>query len=108
MGHRALGVAVLIALGIGGQVLAALPVAAAASASAPAVVTSLKNDRSAPLRTMQEGQAGPNDKGAQPYRPLHPGSPHSKGAASSGRIQTAPGPAAMPATSTSWDGVNNL
>ena len=93
---------------LGGQALSSVPAAAAAAPGAPVVVQSLKNDRSAPLRDQQEGQVGPNDKGSHPYKALRPRNSGAKGPASSGPVQTAPGAAAMPATTTNWEGVGNL
>jgi len=91
---------------VGGQALSSVPVHAASSA-APAVIQSLKNDVSAPLRTLQPSPIAPAGKGNQSHRPLHPGQSGAK-LPTAGSIQISAGTAAMPSTSTNFEGINNI
>ncbi|HEX9546297.1 MAG TPA: hypothetical protein VF942_03120, partial [Acidimicrobiales bacterium] len=103
--RRVLG-AGLAAAAVFGQVLSGIPVRAAA-AGEPVVIQSLKNDVSAPLRTLQASPVAPAGKGNQSHRPLHPGRSGAK-LPTAGSIQTKAGAAAMPSTSTNFEGVNNI
>jgi hypothetical protein len=90
-----------------GQVVSDLPVRAAAS-TGPTVIQPLKNDISAPLRSMQASPVAPSGKGNQSHRPLHPGQSGAKLPTAARSIQTTFGAAAMPSTSTNFEGINNL
>jgi len=103
---RLLGVALAFAV-LGGQALASLP-ALATSSTAPVVIQSLKNDTSPALRTMHASPVGPSGKGNQSHRPLHPGQSGTKLPTAPNSIQTSAGAAAMPSTSTNFEGVNNI
>ena len=80
----------------------------AGTPSGPAVIHSLKNDTSAPLRTLQASPIAPSGKGNQAHRPLRPGQSGAKLPTAPSSIQTSAGAAAMPSTSTNFEGVNNL
>jgi hypothetical protein len=90
-----------------GQVISGIPVLAA-TPSGPAVIQSLKNDISAPLRSLQASPIAPADKGNQSHRPLHPGQSGTKLPTAPNSIQTSAGVAAMPSTSTNFEGINNI
>jgi hypothetical protein len=103
---RVLGAGLAISAVLG-QVMSGIP-ALAVTPSGPAVIQSLKNDTSAPLRTMQASPIAPSGKGNQPHRPLHPGQSGTKLPTAPNSIQTSAGAAAMPSTSTNFEGINNI
>jgi hypothetical protein len=90
-----------------GQVLSASP-ALAATTSSPAVIQSLKNDTSPPLRNLQASPISPGGKGNQSHRPLRPGQSGTKLPTAPNSIQTSAGAAAMPSTTTNFEGINNI
>jgi len=90
-----------------GQALLGLP-AIAAAPSTPTVIQSLKNDTSPALRTMQASPVAPSGKGNQSHRPLRPGQSGTKLPTAPNSIQTSTGAAAMPSTSTNFEGINNI
>src|SRR5258708_19860258 len=57
---------------------------------------------------MQAGPVAPPGKGNQSRRPLHPGQSGTKLPTAPGSIQTSAGGAAMPSTSTNFEGINNI
>jgi hypothetical protein len=90
-----------------GQVVSIVP-ARAAAPTGPTVIQPLKNDISAPLRAMQASPVAPSGKGNQSHRPLRPGQSGAKLPTAARSIQTTFGAAAMPSTSTNFEGINNL
>jgi hypothetical protein len=103
---RVLGAGLAISAVLG-QVMSAIP-ALAATPTGPAVIQSLKNDTSGPLRTMQASPIAPSGKGNQPYRLLHPGLSGTKLPTAPNSIQTSAGAAAMPSTTTNFEGIGNI
>jgi len=103
---RLFGPALLIAV-LSGQALSSLP-ALAASPSAPVVIQPLKTDTSPALRTMHASPVEPSGKGNQSHRPLHPGQSGTRVPTATKSIQTTPGAATIPSTTTNFEGVNNV
>ncbi len=103
---RLVGAAIAISALLG-PVFSGVPVLAA-TPSGPAVIQSLKNDVSAPLRTLQASPVAPAGKGNQSHRPLHPGQSGTKLPTAPNSIQTSAGAAAMPSTSTNFEGISNI
>ena len=90
-----------------GQAVSGLP-ALAVGSGAPTVVQPLQNDISPALRTMHASPVPPSGKGNQSHRPLRPGQSGAKLPTAPGSIQTMAGAASMPATSTNFEGINNI
>jgi hypothetical protein len=103
---RLLGLAAAV-LALGGQALSTLP-AKASSANPPLVIQPLKSDTSPALRTLHASAVPPEGKGSQPHRPLHPGRSGAKLPTAANSIQTTAGAVTIPATSTNFEGVNNI
>src|SRR5438046_4736232 len=57
---------------------------------------------------MQASPVAPSGKGNQSHRPLHPGQSGAKIPTATSSIQTSTGAAAMPSTSTNFEGINNI
>src|SRR5438128_4449480 len=90
-----------------GPVISSIPSLASAPGG-PAVIQSLKNDVSGPLRTLQASSIAPAGKGNQSHRPLHPGQSGTKLPTAPSSVQTSAGAAAMPSTSTNFAGISNI
>jgi fibronectin type 3 domain-containing protein len=92
-----------------GQSLVVVPGAAAASpATGPTIGQSVKNDLSPPLASLQASPVAPDGKGNHSHRPLQPLKKGPAVPTSPDTIQSAPLGANMPATSTNFEGVNNI
>jgi len=72
------------------------------------VSQSVKHDLSGPLRTLQASPVVPGGKGNHSHRPLKPLSTGAALPTAPGSVQTTPMGAAMPATTTNFEGVKNI